>query len=120
MTGNDARRQKILAQYKGGLFEKCPIYADRSCSDCSRFPCNSFEYYALNKLLDEAEEREAKLQSDHAAFRKEWAERFGFLQSKYPPDSIESIDEVASIINRIRDDSEEVIFLRTAKLVRLP
>ena len=39
-------------------------------------------------------------------FKKEWADRFGFLAVKNPRDSFESIDEVATILyNRRSTDT---------------
>lgn len=44
---------------------------------------------------------QARQQFDkHQAFVHEWSERFGFLATENPRDSIESIDEVAQILNR--------------------
>lgn len=47
---------------------------------------------ALDDLKDEQIE-------NLRAFKKEWIERFGFMAENNPPDSIEAIDEVATLLN---------------------
>lgn len=49
-------------------------------------------------MLAEAMTEAGRWRNQFNAFRGEWAERFGFLATTNPPDSFDSIDEVAKLL----------------------
>ncbi len=61
----------------------------------------------LAEQLSEEIDAKVRLRSAFNAFRREWANRFGFLQTEYPADSIESMDAVADVWATLLDAERE-------------
>jgi hypothetical protein len=81
---------------------------ERLKAECS-YSESQYEDIALRltyeSLLSQVSEMELEFEREaHADFRREWAERLGFLQAKYPADSIESIDAVATLWNERQEE----------------
>lgn len=68
---------------------------------CDAYPEQT---HALNRAFGYHAEADT-LRRELLDFKREWVRRFGFLARKNPPDSLESIDEVACVINGPKAES---------------
>lgn len=65
--------------------------------DGQDYPCDPIPA-PLGLEIERLVAENTRLQAEFRAFVREWSERFGFLASENPRESVESIDEVAQIL----------------------